>query len=84
MANTSIDLRINSVADPGFPIGGCGPSRGGLWTPEALRFKNFTCQNERIWTRRGGHVPGVPPLDLPMQLNRFLALHALVEGLGIC
>ena len=26
-----------SVADPGFPVGGCGPRRG-AWTPEAVTF----------------------------------------------
>ena len=44
----------NSVADPGFPVGGRGPRRGGRGPPKRLRFENFTCQNERIWTRRGG------------------------------
>ena len=29
-------------------------------------FENFGCQNERIGTPRGGHVLGMPPLDLPM------------------
>ena len=27
-----------TVADPGFPIGGRGPRRGGAWTPEAVTF----------------------------------------------
>ena len=48
------------VADAGFPIGGCG-------LPRWLHFENFVCQNERIWTLRGEHQLGMPPLHLPMQ-----------------
>ena len=36
---------------------------GGL--PRHLRFKNFVCQNERIWTLRGGMCWECPP-DPPM------------------
>ena len=43
-----------SVADPGFPVG------GGRGLPRWLRFENFVCQNERIWTLRGD-APGTPP-----------------------
>ena len=38
-----------AVADPGFPVGG-----GGRGFPKRLRFENFVCQNERIWTLGGG------------------------------
>ena len=48
------------MADPGFPIGGRGPRTGGRGPPKWLRFENFACQNERIWTRRGG-APGARP-----------------------
>ena len=41
--------------------GGRGPRTGGHGPPRQLRFKNFACQNERIWTRRGGRAPGAPP-----------------------
>ena len=52
----------SSVADPGFPVGGGrGPRMGGRGPPRRLRFENFACQNERIWTRRGGRAPGAPP-----------------------
>ena len=34
-----------------------GPRGGGRGPPRRLRFKNFACQNERIWTRRGGGAP---------------------------
>ena len=53
-----------SVADPGFPIGGCQPCRGAP-TPEAATFHKFVCQNERILTLRGC-TPAAPPLDLPL------------------
>ena len=44
------------AADPGFPV-------GGRQLPRRLRFENFVCQNERIWTLRGWgacrrHPPG--------------------------
>ena len=62
--------------------GGHGPHTGGRGPPRRLRFKNFACQNERIWTRRGGHVPGMPPLDPPMIIIQYssalpLALHCV-------
>ena len=52
-----------TVADPGFPIGGCQPHRCQL--PRWLCFEKFVCQNERIWTLRGG-THWWCPLDLPM------------------
>ena len=49
-----------AVADPGFPIGGCGPHRGhGL--PRQLRFIKCICQNERIGSLRGGACWVCPP-----------------------
>ena len=54
-----------AVADPGFPVGGVDLV-GGRGLPRWLRFENFVCQNERIWTLRG-RAPGTPPLDSPMQ-----------------
>ena len=33
---------------------------GGAWTLEAVTFRNFVCQNERIWILRGrGRAPGI-------------------------
>ena len=55
------------VADPGFPVG--GSTCRGRRLPRRLRFENFVCQNERIWTlsgRRGVHW--AYPVDPPMQL----------------
>ena len=49
------------MADPGFPVGGRRPRRGGRGPPRQLRFENFACQNERIWTRRGGARRVRPP-----------------------
>ena len=53
-------LLLSAVADPGFPVGGGVDLVGGARAPpRRLRFKNFACQNERIWTHRGGG--GAPP-----------------------
>ena len=42
-----------TVADPGFPVEGGVDLVGGRGLPRQLRFENFVCQNERIWTLRG-------------------------------
>ena len=53
-------IHRKAVADPGFPVGGRGPRKGGRGLPRWLRFKNFVCQNERIWTLGGGgRAPGI-------------------------
>ena len=56
------------MADPGFPIGGCGPHRRRCGLLRQLHFENFVCQNERIGTLRGVHA-GCAPLDLPMGMT---------------
>ena len=43
-----------------FPQGGVDLV-GGRVLPRRLRFENFVCQNERIWTLGGGRAPGTPP-----------------------
>ena len=48
------DNLYNPVADPGLPVGGVDFVGGG-GLPRWLRFKNFVCQNERIWTLGGVH-----------------------------
>ena len=53
-----------TVVDPGFPIGGPRPRRGGRGLPRRLHFENFVCQNERIWTLRRC-VRQARPLDPP-------------------
>ena len=65
--NSQREHMMFSVADPGFPVGGGMDLIGGAWTPRQLRFENFACQNERIWTRRGA-LAGRAPLDPPMVL----------------
>ena len=52
----TLQCLLDAVADPGFPEGG----------GRRLRFEKFVCQNERIWTRRGGRAPAAPPLDPPL------------------
>ena len=37
----------NSVADPGFPVGGRGPRRGGAWTPEPGTFRKFCMSKQK-------------------------------------
>ena len=50
------------MADPGFPVGGRGPRRGGgRGLSRRLHFIKFVCQNERIGSLRGGRAPGAPP-----------------------
>ena len=57
----------DSVVDPGLPARGVNLI-GGCLLPRQLHFKNFVCQNERIWTQGGGmcvcqacllHLPNV-------------------------
>ena len=52
--------KYNTVADPGFPIGGRGPHRRGCVLPRQLHFENFVCQNERIGTLRGARAGRAP------------------------
>ena len=39
--------------------GGSRISRRGHGLPRRSRYENFVCQNERIWTLRGGRAPGI-------------------------
>ena len=48
-----------TVADPGFPVGGINLVGEGRGFPRQLRFENFVCQNERIWTLRVGGGEGL-------------------------
>ena len=56
------------MADPRFPIGGVNLVGGGAPTPEQLHFKNFVCQNERMWTLRG--KSGTPPRSANGLVNK--------------
>ena len=51
-----------TVADPGFPAGGVDLV-GDVDSPRRLRFENFVCRNERIWTLGvgEGRAPGTSP-----------------------
>ena len=63
---TSI-LVCTSVADPGFPVGGRAPVRGGV----DLRCGHFSVKMY-VKTKElgpiGGRAPGTPPLDPPMYM----------------
>ena len=53
------------VADPGFPVGGRAPVRGGCGPPTWALFGENVCKNERIGSHRGacaGHAPLDPPM----------------------
>ena len=54
--------------------------RGGRGPPRRLCFKNFACQNERIWTRREGARAGRAPLDPPMHMSHYLGQCASLTG----
>ena len=54
-----------TVADPGFPIGGVDPLKGGHGPPTWVLFGKYVCEKEKIWSCRG-RVLGTPLLDLPM------------------
>ena len=58
-----------SVADPGFPLG------GGRQPPTRTLFSENVCENKRNRSCCGGHVPAAP-LDPPM---RILVLRTQVD-----
>ena len=48
-----VTLHIFTVADPGFPVGGRGPVRGGRGPLTQALFAKNVCENERTGYRRG-------------------------------
>ena len=59
MLQTKCICIYNAVADPGFPIGGCGPIWGGM----DLRHRCFLakmCAKMKELGPVGGHAPGTP------------------------
>ena len=73
ISGTCIFLTVNvnmikSVEDPGFPMGGRAPVRGGHGPPMWALFGENVCENERIGSHRGA-CTGHTPLDLPMQMT---------------
>ena len=67
---------LTGLADPGFPVGGRGPRRWGRGLPRRLRFENFVCRNERIWTLGWG-VRQTRPLGPPMRTIKPFSLNKL-------
>ena len=65
-----------TVADPGFPVGGCRPV-GGCQPPTQILLGKTMCKNERIgscW----GHAGGAP-LDPPM-IHAMFSAHAVLPN----
>ena len=54
-----------SVADPGFPLGGRGPRRGGVDSRGGYVSKILYVKMKEFGPK-GGRAPGTPPLDPPM------------------
>ena len=78
--------KFYAVADPGFPVGGGGVDPlGGRGPLTWVLFGKNVCENERIWSRRGGgacarHAPtrSANAAVLPKQ---NIKLHSLDNGL---
>ena len=52
---------LTSVADPGFPVGGCVYLLGGCGPLARVLFGENVCENDRIGSHRGGVRPARPP-----------------------
>ena len=48
---------------------------GGRGLPRRLRFENFVCQNERIWTLGGGAAPGTRPRSANVLVTQVMYAH---------
>ena len=55
-----IGTQTHPVADPGFPIGGHAPVRGGHGPPTWALFGENVCENERIGSHRGACAGRAP------------------------
>ena len=56
-----VGMEFCPVADPGFPVGGHAPVRGGCGPPTQVLFGENVCENERIGSHGGWCAPGTPP-----------------------
>ena len=53
---------VFSVADPGFPIGGCGPRRGAMYPQGGYVLKILHVKMKEFGpVGGGGHMLGMPP-----------------------
>ena len=57
--------RVITVADLGFPRGGCANPKGGRQPTIGLIFPENCMKMKKFWPR-GARVPGAPPLDPPL------------------
>ena len=53
------------VADPGFPVGGCGPIRRGMDLRHGCFLAKMYVKMKELGPI-GGHAPSMPPLDPPI------------------
>ena len=75
---------LNTVADPGFPMGGHGPTGGGRGPLTWALFDKNVCENERIVSHRGRACAQHTPLDPPMLEYMFIVVLQLCRIYQIC
>ena len=68
------------VADPGFPVGGRRPHRGGTNSRGGYVLKNLYVKMKESGPV-GGHAPAAPPLDPPLYTESIQQLLILKEVL---
>ena len=67
----------NTVADPGFPVGGGGVHPlGGCGPPMRVLFDENVCENERIGSHIGWRAPGTLP---PRSANAIDKYHSVIH-----
>ena len=64
-----------SGADTEFPVGGGANPPGGVPTYDFAKFCEKLHEIEKISGRRGGLVPGAPPLNPPLVIPSTVAKH---------
>ena len=64
-----LQFYARSVADPGFPRGGCANPEGeGRQPTICLIFPENCMKMKKVWLRGGGGTSLAPPLDPPLQI----------------
>ena len=52
--STAFKIKVQTLADPGFPVGGERKPCGGVLPMSNILFAENVCENERIGSRSGG------------------------------